>query len=804
MALVILGAPLAIGGVHVESRASLAGLATLAWLWCALTSRGPSRVTSHLAWRAFAALVLVTLVQLIPLPSLWIGSFFEGRLESLHGVDQALGLPAREWIPWTLDASRTSAAVLDLLGWVSVMATLGFVPRERRPTVVVASLVVLSALGVLSVGVVQLLTGAEEILGVYRPEADLSSELFITTFVNPNHAAALLLMASLVSFGLWLDSRETAHSRALLVISACLGLGVLATGSAANGLLLAAGLPVIGLWKSRGLEQGERARVLRALVGAGMLAGTAIMVTDPVSWWETAVQPYLNTRQESALTRLIEVWSVGARVAVDHLGFGVGFGAFPVAAASTMESWSSGFVNFAHNVILEGVSSWGVFIMTLLTLVMIKTLYTASRRAETGVEIAIVVAISATIIQNGVDFSLQIPGVGYCWAALLGSMLVSSGESASSSRGARVRKRGGALALIVTLVTISIGAQAVATDGREMLQVAQKELREGRSTEETRAPLVREHAMNFMALGYGSDLSRALGEEDAGRSLADLAVDLAPTYPPGLIRRARIAIEAEEEEAYDWLERLAATGYGGFRQAMTLVAQRSQDRPEFLLSFVRRSPRFVVGASNALSDQGRSRAGAKLLQWGRKQFPNSEEIATQLIRQLLREPNNAETLALMDASAIQYLANSTALDDPEKSARLKRLGYLAMAHVHGREGRLDEAWHLFEAAARLDAGRSLDARLGQARILLQQERYDSLEELLESLNQETIAAERAQWRVHECWSLLAEARGNMRAAIRSLQRALIFRPRDANLLARLERLSGAKTGEAAVNTGQGR
>jgi hypothetical protein len=749
-----------------------------------------SAATSHTVWRVLTGLAILTLVQLIPLPALWVGSFFEGRIETIHGVDAALGLEPRQWISWALDPGRTSAAVLDLLGWISLMATVGFLPRERRAPVVVSSLVVMAGLGVFSVGAAQFITGTEEILGLYRPDADLSRELFITTFVNPNHAAALLLMSSLVSFGLWLDSRQTIHSRALLLMSALLGLAVLATGSTANSLLLAAGLPLIGLWTSRRFEAEQRARVLRALMGSFMLAAIAIMITDPGGWWDMAISPYIPKEGAGPWTRLAEIWKIGASVAQDHQGFGVGFGSFPIAAAVTMESWSSGFVNFAHNLFLEGAASWGVFVMAVVSVLVFMALVSAARRAETGVQVAIVVALSATVVQNGVDFSLQIPGVGYCWAALLGTILVpATFDSHGSSRRKRCRGRW-VPALLVSLLTFAIGAQAVDLDRRAVLQTAQDELRSGEATSPTRDRLLLEHSMDFVALGYASDLSSSLGETERSRTLADLAVDLAPHYPPGLLRRARLSIETEMDTiSHEWLKRLVDTGYTGFQQAMRLVAQQAQAKPEFLMSFVAKSPRYVVGVSHTLTHQGRTKAGAKLLQWGRKHFPQSEEIATHLIRQLLREPNNEKTLALLDASAIQFLANSTSVKDPLKSARLKRLGYLAMAHVHSREGRLEEAWHLFEAAARLDLERDLDARLGQAHILIRQGRYDKLERLLENLNEERVEIEQAQWRVHEFWSRVAEARGELRSAIRSQQRALLFRPRDANLSLRLERLT---------------
>ena len=67
--------------------------------------------------------------------------------------------------------------------WCAVVAC-AFVRGGGPTSLMAASLVIIAALSVMLVGVVQFFTDAEEILGLYRPDADLSRELFITTFVR--------------------------------------------------------------------------------------------------------------------------------------------------------------------------------------------------------------------------------------------------------------------------------------------------------------------------------------------------------------------------------------------------------------------------------------------------------------------------------------------------------------------------------------------------------------------------------------------------------------------------------------------
>jgi tetratricopeptide (TPR) repeat protein len=455
-----------------------------------------------------------------------------------------------------------------------------------------------------------------------------------------------------------------------------------------------------------------------------------------------------------------------------------------------METWQSGYIDFAHNIFLESLASWGLLVSICCGVFIAIEWVRGAKRADTGARMATVVVLVLLTIQNCVDFSLQLIGVGASWAALFGAMLTWSRDDMRDDKGPRrAAWRRWTPPLVLALLVCVAAGTALRYDRNSLQDEARHQLATGQAQTATRDALALEHPQDFLALELAAALSSAMGEHEVAREVARQATERAPRYPAVLSRRARQAMALESPEiAWSWLERLAESSYDAKRQAMDLVARRSSKDPEFLMGFVARAPEHVVGVSQALSALGSGEASGRLLEWGRKHFPESAHIARYLVRNLLYRPHSEETHKLLDTAAVHYLARSTEEEDPKRAATFQRLGYLSLAHLHTRDGKLLEAWHLFEAAALANEERSLDARFGQARILVLQERYEKLEELLDNLDEEAVASQREEWRVHSLRSRISLERGDTREAIRALQRALLFRPGDANLHARLQAL----------------
>ena len=70
-----------------------------------------------------------------------------------------------------------------------------------------------AGLAVAGVGIVQTVLGADEIYGIYQASVSLENQVFLTSFVNPNHAAALMLLSASISFGLWVSSSDPVASK---------------------------------------------------------------------------------------------------------------------------------------------------------------------------------------------------------------------------------------------------------------------------------------------------------------------------------------------------------------------------------------------------------------------------------------------------------------------------------------------------------------------------------------------------------------------------------------------------------------
>ena len=417
--LLLVGAALAFGGVHLPSRLALAGLALAGVAAVGLTrARHGQRLT--FGWMGVGLLTAVawTFFQWLPLPHGVAAALSPASAAAREATAQALGAPTPAWMPLTLDGPATAAAWVSLAGAFAVFLLGSTLAREGRARAVLAA-VELAALATLAVGVVQALVGTDRIYGVYRPTMPAHGLGFLTSFVNPNHAGALMLLGVLAAFGMWSGRRDGPRGVMHVGILSTLLVGILATGSRANLLLALLGLGALGAtsWLQESPDSAARGRVGRVLLGVlGLAAAGAFLVWGLRPHAAQALGQGLFDFSEAS-----ERWRVGAGVVGAHPLAGVGLGAFPREASRFMGSWDGGFVDFAHNLGLRYAAAWGLPVAVLVGLLVgggaAARLVAVRRRPEV---FAAGVAVAFVALQNLVDFSLAIPGVGYAAAALLG------------------------------------------------------------------------------------------------------------------------------------------------------------------------------------------------------------------------------------------------------------------------------------------------------------------------------------------------------------------------------------------------
>ena len=116
-AIALVGAPLAIGAVHLPVVLAVSALGCLALLLLALSLRGHRL---HVGWLAplLLAIDAIVLAQLLPLPHGLVAAIAPRTAE----LYSAAGVTS--WHPLSLDPAATAAEAAKGIGWLSIFAVL--------------------------------------------------------------------------------------------------------------------------------------------------------------------------------------------------------------------------------------------------------------------------------------------------------------------------------------------------------------------------------------------------------------------------------------------------------------------------------------------------------------------------------------------------------------------------------------------------------------------------------------------------------------------------------------------------------
>ncbi len=807
IALAVVAAPLAIGGVHAPTRIALAAL-TLTGLALTLLGqpRRPRSMHLGLAGLALSALLVWTFLQWVPLPAALVALLSPASAAARIDAAAALGTAAPSWHPISLDGPRTALAFVSLLAVWATYATAANQRRQSDRRELIPLAVIASALTVAAVSLVQTLLGVTEIYGAYRASIDLRSEHFLTTFVNPNHAAALFLLGSACAFGVWLEARSERRAGLWLAASMLLALAVAATGSRAALLLTPLALGLIGLMAIRRFtEPQERGRVVRVLLGGACLAVVALVVAAPREWLaELAFLGDTDTLRD-VLGGFYRQWNIGLAVAAAYPLTGVGHGAFEAASPAFTTTWRDGFVGHAHNALIEAAADWGLPIATLAGLALAVGLILALRGRRVRLHhIAAGVGLVAVFIHNQVDFSLLLPGVALPAAALLGWLSAPASRADQPAKrvlGARVRLPLTALAAATAALALT-ALHATAQSPTRLEAEARAALDASKPGRVDLEGMLMEHPGDFLLWSLGAALAHAADEGPTALRLSDRAVALAPTEPSVLRRRAHLAIlMGQDAAALPFLERLARLGPAQRREA-TREVLAFREREALVQGFLLLDEDNVIALCAQLVQDDHVDTAIALAQWARRKYPDSADIRAQLASLLLNY--KAEDTRALDNLSIELLAKGTEATDEALATRFKRDGYLLQGFLLVRTGHLDQAWHMFEESAILAPHDALRPRLEQGQILVARGDAEGLKKLLARVRAQLDDSAFNRSSYLRLKSHLAELEGDDRLAIREMQRALLYAKSNESLRARLAKLY-EKVGdpEAALVTLQG-
>ncbi|WP_373046609.1 O-antigen ligase family protein [Vulgatibacter sp.] len=404
-AAVLVGAPLALGAVHLSVSLVVAAFGCLSFLLLALSLRGRRL---HVGWLAPLLLLVnvVAALQLLPLPPGLVG-LLAPETAALY---QAAGV--KGWHPLSLDAAATAAEVAKGIGWLCLFVVLqhraGESKRARKRIFAyvagAAALVALVGLGNWVVGEKQSLLGLYEFSGT-KP--------FLSTFGNTNNLSGFLNLGGLLALGLAAQADRIQWRVAWgAVFLACVG-GSILTASRGGAMALLAGLlllPILG-WGSRARKSEGSAESWRSWA----TIGGATAVASAIAWWLYSEFPRLLREVASLLDfnvadeqGKLEAYKIAWDAALAHPFFGIGRGAFhSVQALYLSQPWRVTFTH-AENEPLQALAELGLPVGALLVLGFAAAWLGLVRRGRLSwAEAGAAAGAFALLLQNLVDFSLQ-------------------------------------------------------------------------------------------------------------------------------------------------------------------------------------------------------------------------------------------------------------------------------------------------------------------------------------------------------------------------------------------------------------
>ena len=276
LAIAVMASPMLIGGVHALTAAGIAGLALLGLWWGLVVTPRTGVQTPCFALSipslAFAAMALVCLVQLIPIPS---GLYQLLQPTGMAAVEANWQLafdessPAR-WHLLSLDPHQTTTHALRWTALSAVAALASQVITDRRGRRRWLGVIIIVGALVAIAGTIQQISGTDKILGVYSAQYVPRS---YSPFVSTNHAATFFGLIALVAIAYGVDHlRRSPLQASLGAVGATTGI-LLCAAHASDGALLALAIGValfavsVITWLS-GRTRFGRHRVRVATIGA--------------------------------------------------------------------------------------------------------------------------------------------------------------------------------------------------------------------------------------------------------------------------------------------------------------------------------------------------------------------------------------------------------------------------------------------------------------------------------------------------------------------------------------------------------
>lgn len=406
--------PLALGGALAPSVPVSAALAALA---LTLTGVVPSMLRRDPVLIAWAVLVGVLSLQLLPLPPLLLrvldadGAQASARVLAAMGVDRS-----GSWRPLHRDPGSGVADLVYLLGLGAMYAAV-FVASLRGHLERIYFVCAGAALVTSGVALAHLVTGQDLLYGFYRPHQ--AAPPILSPLLNGNHLAALTGTGATLWIGAASDARDGLR-RVLYGVAAVLCGAVCALTMSKGGVAAAiGGVAVFVALNARGKGEAERRRERTDVRSQNLTAVGLGAVVFGAGIYVAAT----GLRQEFLLgdATKVDIIRRAAGALRGHALFGSGSGALPVTVSSAGQLDPSWTFLRAESLPLDLALAFGI----PAALVVLAASLTALRRvlpsgSAPPTAVAAWAAVLSMLVHDLVDFSLFLGANGYVLAALAG------------------------------------------------------------------------------------------------------------------------------------------------------------------------------------------------------------------------------------------------------------------------------------------------------------------------------------------------------------------------------------------------
>ncbi len=376
LVVLLVGSPLAVGTVHLETWLAVFGLSAVAACAALLATDQPPRPPA-LALLLIGAWGSAVLLPLIPLPDALLSRLSPGAAAlrdvplpggaspALWPVHQAPGEGALEVLRWA-SVSLFALAV----GWRLADRTM----QRRLPWLLLAS-------GVLAALVCLIQTGLQEplILWLYQPR-HRETTFWKPTFVNPNHWSAWLTLVAAIGAGLVLSERSRPQRWLAAAVGTALVVVLLLWAPSRSGILgAAAAASVLGLASLRGRPSLRRVVGTVLTVGGGAAAAALVVMArtrsrlDPFSGevlGEFGQNPRVDLVQDARSLLAAHPWT------------GIGRGALYDVLPSVRERPGTSVSRWVEVFPADMLVGFGLPLGALILLVLVALLVQGFRRAR--------------------------------------------------------------------------------------------------------------------------------------------------------------------------------------------------------------------------------------------------------------------------------------------------------------------------------------------------------------------------------------------------------------------------------------